>query len=74
MNYFMKRALTTIFIFSALKCMSQHYVPHVAPPSYHSPYNIYGQKHEGYIELKNGKKIEGVFQYAFWEFQLIILS
>jgi len=28
----------------------------------------YNQKHSGYIELNNGEKINGDFEYAFWEF------
>ena len=33
--------------------------------NYHDEYN---KKHSGYIELTNGEKIEGTFEYAFWEF------
>lgn len=53
-----------VSFFSALNVAGQR----VVIPAYHNPYVIHYEKHNGYIVLNNGKKIEGSFQYAFWEF------
>ena len=60
----MKRLINIISIFSTLHVAGQH----VIIPAAHSKYRIEYQKHKGYIQLNNGEKISGIYQYAFWEF------
>ena len=48
-----------MLIFSSLNVCGQPF------PNFHDQ-NY--QKHGGYIELNNGEKIKGVFEFAYWEF------
>jgi len=60
----MKSLIIIVSVFLTLNVAGQR----VVIPAYHNPYIIHYEKHNGYIALNNGKKIESSFQYAFWEF------
>lgn len=60
----MKHVLIYFMFFLIVSANAQR----VVIPAAHSDYRITYQKHRGYIQLNNGKKIMGIFQYAFWEF------
>ena len=59
----MKKLVTIILFFSALKVYAQH--PVILSSN---KYAVDYQKHAGYIEFDNGEKIMGVFEYAADEF------
>ncbi len=55
----MKKIIVFLLIFLSLNVAEQPF------PNFHDQ-NY--QKHSGYIELNNGEKIKGVFEFAYWEF------
>ncbi|MGI8951977.1 MAG: hypothetical protein ACR2FN_10380 [Chitinophagaceae bacterium] len=59
------KKLVIILSFFPIKSLAQ-IIPILM--AYESKYGIHYQKHVGYIELNNEQKIEGIFQYALWEF------
>lgn len=59
----MKKLVIIILFFSALKAKAQH--PIILSSN---KYAVDYQKHKGYIELNNGEKIVGIFEYAADEF------
>ena len=59
----MKKLVTIILFFSALKVYAQH--PVILSSN---KYAVDYQKHAGYIEFNNGEKVTGIFEYAADEF------
>lgn len=60
------KKLIIILYFFPVKSFSQSQLAPII--GYQSKYGIHYNKHSGYVELKNGKKVTGIFQYALWEF------
>ena len=55
----MKKLVTIFLFFSTFNVAAQPFA------TFHGQYH---KKNIGYIELNNGEKINGDFEYAFWEF------
>ncbi len=55
----MKIIIIILLFFSASNITAQPFI---------NIHDLNYQKHAGYIELNNGEKINGDFEYAFWEF------